>query len=593
MVLGVLSSPLQALFTRMTGGAPAEGSKGIASALPGILGTAMLGGGGDLFQMALLNPDLASKFLPKALPQLAQLMQNPAQLLSPLARQKPSLEKQMGTWVEHNAEKSLDRPSGPRKMDPGTTGPLNANAPLTKLQSKDEIKAVEKTNKTAGDAMDVKGGALTQQTQGRIQGERARTEKEKYNFSEKNEKAAEDMAPKANKKRLESNEKHQKKANEIGEEMAKVAQDPKLLKDPKKMEKKLTELQKKMDGELKCIRPPFTLAGVTRQVDDIMNDKSLSAKEKSKQVDQIRKDYGLPKRGDGSMSKVVTGPLSKVYKESAKRLDGLGKEIEKAGEERMKSVEKAYGKGSPEAKAAKKTVEADIKSAKLAQKKEHDDVKAKGDQLGNLYPSPWKKFLNIIGGILGAIGSVMKLFPGIGTIAGTLTGLVGGRLQIAAGNKVGGAITMGMALVPIPGAGAIASGVAKGATFIAAKAAAAGGAAGTAVAQGATFVATKAGELAAKAAAPAAAGTTDAAREAAIATAREGGTKEAMKYSVKEGGKEGAKSAAKSEAKGYATDLAKEKFTEYRASSSSSASELPLDQQSPAFAFVNAMQRKG
>ena len=67
---------------------------------------------------------------------------------------------------------------------------------------------------------------------------------------------------------------HTKEAQKIGQEMDKVTSDPHM--KPKDKEKKLGELQKKLDHELRGIRPPFSLGNLMNALNTALHRASTN-----------------------------------------------------------------------------------------------------------------------------------------------------------------------------------------------------------------------------------------------------------------------------------------------------------------------------
>jgi hypothetical protein len=137
-------------------------------------------------------------------------------------------------------------------------------------------------------------------------------------------------------------------------------------------------------------KPPVDIRAVTKEIEDIANNPNLSDKEKRKQINDIRKRLGLSK---GEMKKLFTKRLEKIYdgmkKELQQTVDGLKAQVVQA--------ERTYGKGSPQAVAAGRRLEAVAKVV--------EPMMQKLEQNRKLYNSMYK-----------AGGCVKKMFKGIGGV---------------------------------------------------------------------------------------------------------------------------------------------------------------------------------
>lgn len=154
--------------------------------------------------------------------------------------------------------------------------------------------------------------------------------------------------------------------------------------------KTLAELDKVNQKRAQQGKPPVDIKAVTKEIEDITNNSNLSDKEKRKQINDIRKRLGLSK---GEMKKLFTKRLEKIYagmkKELEQTLNGLKAQVVQA--------EKTYGKGSPQAVAAARRLEAVAKV--------NEPLLQKLEQNRKLYSSMYKPG-----------GCIKKIFKGIGGV---------------------------------------------------------------------------------------------------------------------------------------------------------------------------------
>jgi hypothetical protein len=102
------------------------------------------------------------------------------------------------------------------------------------------------------------------------------------------------------------------------------------------------------------IKPPLDLARVTAEVEAVMNDSSLSDKQKQQALEDLRNKYGLKKHGGPvSMHDTFTGRLARLTKDSMHRLDEARKTAERALDAQIREAERKYGRRSPEVAALK------------------------------------------------------------------------------------------------------------------------------------------------------------------------------------------------------------------------------------------------
>jgi hypothetical protein len=199
-------------------------------------------------------------------------------------------------------------------------------------------------------------------------------------------------------------------------------------------QKKLQDLNAK---RLREGKPPIDFQNTTREIEQIMNDASLSDKEKKNRIDAVRKRLGLGKK---DMKKLFTKRLAKIYKQAADQIKSRLDLLKQAVQE----TEKIYGKDSPQAQAARER----LVSAQQTLEPTLRDFQQKSGLYNSLYPSFWSKlggFFKKIGKGFVTIGKVffrimnfvsplLRFIPGIGQMISFGWGALKGIVQAIRGN---------------------------------------------------------------------------------------------------------------------------------------------------------------
>jgi len=161
----------------------------------------------------------------------------------------------------------------------------------------------------------------------------------------------------------------------------------KILTPEPEIQTRLNEINALRAGEGKA---QIDFAKTTREIESIMNDITLSDKEKREKIGQMRKQLGLSKK---DMKKLFTKRLEKIYQQAADQIKTRLQSLK----ESVKEAEKTYGKNSPEAHAARDRLQAAQNQLEpRLQRYQHQASLYK-----SLFPGFWSK----IGGFFKKIGS--------------------------------------------------------------------------------------------------------------------------------------------------------------------------------------------
>jgi small-conductance mechanosensitive channel len=164
--------------------------------------------------------------------------------------------------------------------------------------------------------------------------------------------------------------------------------------DPKVMDQ-LFKVNQKLSSQGKT---PIDLQNMTRDIETIYNNKSLSDKEKKQQIEQLRKQLGLSKK---EMKGLFTKRIAKVYENAAKSLQQYEQAKQAQFSQELKQAEDTYGKNSPQAQAVRQKMQV-LQNTIEPQRQEYA-------QHANFYKSLYPSFWSKVGGILRKIGgSIMK-----------------------------------------------------------------------------------------------------------------------------------------------------------------------------------------
>lgn len=205
-------------------------------------------------------------------------------------------------------------------------------------------------------------------------------------------------------------------------------------------------------------KPMINPRDIRNEVNEIMQDTSLTKEQREEKIEEVRKREGL---SEYTMRNIATQPISHIYNEATLEAANFMQDNGAGLEENVKRAEARYGKESPEANQARARLQ------KFQQKigSHTANLQRIGSELGDMYPPP-KDFLEILGDILvGALKAfgplLLNLIPGVGTtlfaayqgvktvisaVQGDILGVIGGVTGFlpGAGELLGG--TVGQAI---------------------------------------------------------------------------------------------------------------------------------------------------
>jgi hypothetical protein len=162
------------------------------------------------------------------------------------------------------------------------------------------------------------------------------------------------------------------------------------------LHKKLNELRSKL-------RRPIQFIAITKKIEAIINNSSLSKKEKKERIEEIRKEAGLSRR---EMREIFTGRLEKIYNAAKKEVDGYRKVVLNNMQNRLKETERVYGYSSPEAAEMR----SEIKEVENVFKPYLTQLESNRSFCKGLYggKSCIKRTFGAIGGAFKKVGSFLK-----------------------------------------------------------------------------------------------------------------------------------------------------------------------------------------
>lgn len=216
-------------------------------------------------------------------------------------------------------------------------------------------------------------------------------------------------------------------------------------------QQKLNDVNAKL---MKNGKAPLHFQNVTREIENIMNDSSLNEKQKKDLVGKVRERLGLSK---GDMKALFTKRLGNLHEQAANKL----KTRVDALEQNAKEIEKIYGKDSPQAIQAFQALE----NSKSILEGQRQQYKQKASSYNKMFPSGfWSKvggfFKGVVSGItkvVNMIAPILKMIPGIGTLASIGTAAINALNSIVHGDWKGLLHNVANNLVTaIPGLGSVA-----------------------------------------------------------------------------------------------------------------------------------------
>lgn len=232
--------------------------------------------------------------------------------------------------------------------------------------------------------------------------------------------------------------------------------------EPKVLEKLGEANQKRLAKGL----APIDLQKLTRQIEAIYQDSSLSDQQKKEKIEQLRKQLGLSK---GEMKSLFTKPIESAYRKAEKRLAAFEQAKASQLQAELRQAESAYGKDSPQAKAVRDKLD----SLNSSLQAEREGLKAHANFFGSLYPGFWSRlgsaFKKIGQGLakaLSVLAMVVRFIPALGPLVSSairsVQSLVQGKLG-QFGKSLLGLLGSAKNLLPmIPGIGPIAGFAIKG-----------------------------------------------------------------------------------------------------------------------------------
>ena len=232
-----------------------------------------------------------------------------------------------------------------------------------------------------------------------------------------------------------------------------------LTQAPPKVLEKISELNQKRTGKG---LEPISMPKVTRQLEAIYRDSSLSEKQKKEKIEQLRKQLGLSK---GDMKKLFTKRIEAAYKSAEKRLADFERAKSEQLNSELKQAEANYGKDSAQAKS----VSDKLATFKSSLDLEKQNLKAQAKFFGSIYPSffsklgaAFKKFGQIFSKVLGILAQALRFIPALGPVVSgamrSIQSLLQGKFKDFGKALLSTAMGAAKNLAHlIPGVGAIAS----------------------------------------------------------------------------------------------------------------------------------------
>src|SRR4030095_16858091 len=140
--------------------------------------------------------------------------------------------------------------------------------------------------------------------------------------------------------------------------------------------------QKRLDDvnakRMKDGKEPIDFMKTTREIEQVMDDSTLTDKQKKDKIEQIRKRLGLSKK---DMKALFTKRLGKIYEEAAKQIQNHLNQLKDA----VKQAEKFHGKDSPQAVKARERLTA----AQSTLQPTLNEFQHKSGLYKSMYPSFW------------------------------------------------------------------------------------------------------------------------------------------------------------------------------------------------------------
>lgn len=199
-------------------------------------------------------------------------------------------------------------------------------------------------------------------------------------------------------------------------------------------------------------KPLINPREIRGQVNEIMNDESLTPEQREEKIKQIQKQNGL---SEYTMRNIATQPVARIYERAKIEAARFAQQEVAQLKHELASIEKIFGKGSPEA------AEAQAKLSRFEAKmapylKKLDGV---AGALNDMFPPP-KSFWESLGGFLGGlfkaiVPALLNLIPGVGTALYAGYTAINAIVQGAQGNLLG--MVSGLAGA-IPGVGSLVGG---------------------------------------------------------------------------------------------------------------------------------------
>ena len=228
-----------------------------------------------------------------------------------------------------------------------------------------------------------------------------------------------------------------------------VAKEHEIYTPDAKTQAQLDKTNQKLASQGKA---PIDFQKTTKDVESIMNDSSLSDKDKKKKIESLRKELGLSKK---EMKNLFTKRLSNIYKKYANILGQYQKTMMTQLKMEQKQAEQMYGKNSAQAQEAIKKQEA-LKNTIEPQKKQYEQ---KANLYKSMYPSFWsklggflKKGLNVLTKVISFVKPFVSFIPGVGQLASMAMGAFESVVElIKTKGKSWGKALMNIVTSAIPG----------------------------------------------------------------------------------------------------------------------------------------------
>lgn len=206
---------------------------------------------------------------------------------------------------------------------------------------------------------------------------------------------------KANARIHRENEKIRRELISLEAKIAQVKSNPHLSHEKKI--KLLQKLQKKIAKLRAKLKPPIPFFMITERLEKIVNDSSLSKKEKKERIERIRQEAGLSRR---EMRELFTGRLEKIYKTAKEELLRHRNVLLNGMQNQLREIERTKGSDSPEAASLR----SEIQEIENVFKTHLNCLEANRSFYGSLYggKSCIKRTFGAIGSAFKKIGSFFK-----------------------------------------------------------------------------------------------------------------------------------------------------------------------------------------